>query len=496
MFSSLFAKPGYNINLRGVDVLYGRKQFKVRSDGQDPSFLRIKLISDIRNRLGFPSVSTNFIQLYINDEFMGFYIISDAFKKSWIEYMYGEKNTTNLYQCNSMRNVTLSNKDECTNENDEVTDNSEWESFLTQVENAKSSEDLEDIFEIDHFLKEMALDYITGSIDHIIKGHNYYFYKQPNGKWIYLSYDFDLDFGIFFDNLLETSYTEFFNKNVNLIDTLILKDPKRFEKALSEIIQSTMNPAILYPHIDELKQFIKPYVKLEKTPDANGRLPGRLNKQSIGESFTYEQWDAFTEFTSNIFSVCGYTYGLKYWILMKYRLVCNNYGIEGDPIYMDENFEYSVNEEFNFVNDGIVVVDPFAPGANDGENKPNVPSNEDPKPTVTSDISLPTPTNTAENSSEKTIQCWAELIGYTCCSEEVTHVYDHDEYGDWGYDINNQFWCGLTPYEKPVKDDECWSESFGYSCCKGCKVYDTDIDGSWGYELNEWCGIPSSCQSN
>jgi len=498
LFSRLFAKPGYNINIRGKNILYGRKQYKIRSDGQDPTFLRIKLLSDIRNRLGFPSVSANFVQLYINDQYMGFYVISDAYKKSWIEYIYGEKNTTTLYQCNTLRNLTLSGKDGCTNENDEVSDHSEWESFLSQVENAKSPEDLEDIFEIDHFMKEMALDYITGSMDHLIKGHNFYFYKQPNGKWIYLSYDFDLDFGIFFDDLLQTSYTEFFGNNVNLINTLIFKDPQRFEKALNEIVQSTMNPATLFPHIDELKPFIKPYVKLEKIPDANGRLPGRLNKQSIGESYSYEQWDAFTEFTSDIFSVSGYTYGLKYWILMKYRLVCNNYGIEGDPIYLDENYEYSVNEELNFANKGIIVENPFHIGENNNENNKNKLSSESFKPDDTLDIISSNSTVIAEDPSKKTIKCLAELIGYTCCSDGITIVYDHDEYGDWSYDINEHICCGLTPYEEPSTpvDDDCWSKELGYSCCKGCKVYETDGSGSWGYELDQWCGIPISCQTN
>ncbi len=86
---------------------------------------------------------------------MGFYIISDAYKKSWIEDVYGEENTITLYQCNQMVNFTVSGKDGCINENDEVIDHSKWESSLTAVENAKSPEDLEDIFEIDHFLKEM-----------------------------------------------------------------------------------------------------------------------------------------------------------------------------------------------------------------------------------------------------------------------------------------------------------------------------------------------------
>jgi len=31
-----------------------------------------------------------------------------------------------------------------------------WRAFLSAVENAQSPSDLEDIFEIDHFLKEMA----------------------------------------------------------------------------------------------------------------------------------------------------------------------------------------------------------------------------------------------------------------------------------------------------------------------------------------------------
>jgi len=422
---------------------------------------------------------------------MGFYIISDAYKKSWIEYIYGEKGTTTLYQCNHMKKFSLSEKDGCINENDDITDHSEWESFLSKIENAESSKDLEDIFEVDHFLKEMALDYLTGSTDHVNTGHNFYMYKQPNGKWIYLSYDFDLDFGIFFTDLIKTSYTEFFKKDIHLLDILIFKEPKRFEKILSEIVESTMNPSVLYPSIDELKQFIKPYVKIEKTPDATGRLPGRLNKNGINESFSFEQWDAFCEFTSNKFSGAGYIYGLKYWILIKYRLVCKNYGMECDPTYIDENFEYPINENLNFKdnkNSGNGIDVPF----------PEEEGNTSTEITTVTKTSISTPTVITENPSGKTVKCLAELNGYSCCPDHITEVYDHDEYGDWGYDFYNNIWCGLTPYEEPLShvDDECWSEPLGYSCCKSCKVYEIDTNGSRGYELNQWCGIPSYFENN
>jgi len=54
--------------------------------------MRTKIASDIHNRLGIPSVSANYVTLYINGEYMGLYIIMDVYKLSWVEYVYGEKN--------------------------------------------------------------------------------------------------------------------------------------------------------------------------------------------------------------------------------------------------------------------------------------------------------------------------------------------------------------------------------------------------------------------
>eukprot|EP00833_Pecoramyces_ruminatium_P011904 jgi/Orpsp1_1/1185936/evm.model.c7180000096107.1 len=55
---------------------------------------------------------------------------------------------------------------------------------------AKSTSDVESIFDLDQFYKEMAINFLTCSWDH--DSHNYYIYKN-NDKWIYLTHDFDLD---------------------------------------------------------------------------------------------------------------------------------------------------------------------------------------------------------------------------------------------------------------------------------------------------------------
>jgi len=98
-YSRRFSKPNFNLKIRGGEELFGRRQFKLRGDALDPSAMRTKLMCDIHNRLGLPSIAANYALLYINDEFMGLYILTDAFKQSWIEYVYGEKNTSSLYKC-------------------------------------------------------------------------------------------------------------------------------------------------------------------------------------------------------------------------------------------------------------------------------------------------------------------------------------------------------------------------------------------------------------
>jgi len=47
----------------------------------------------------------------------------------------------------------------------------------------------------------------------------------------------------------------------------------------------------------------------------------------------------------------------------------------------------------------------------------------------------------------------AEVIGYSCCPSKFTKVYRTDKYGKWGYDKDNDVWCGLSPYEEESDSD-------------------------------------------
>jgi len=91
-----------------------------------------------------------------------------------------------------------------------------------------------------------------------------------------------------------------------------------------------------------------------------------------------------------------------------------------------------------------------------------------------------------EEPAQEPGKCSAKILaqGYKCCAEDCTVEFE-DEDGTWGYDFDNDVWCGCDP--KP--NDSCKGAQ-GYPCCKYTRdVYAIDEDGEWGIEDDEWCLI-------
>jgi len=358
----LYGRQGFNLKIRDKKkTLYGRTQFRLRSDPRDATLLRSKLACDMLNRLGIVSISAGYVKLYVNDEYFGFYVFMDAPKIPWVEQVFGEKDTTHLYKCKPGGAYLSFNDgfDSCENEDDEYTDRTEWTNFITALDNAQTVEEIEDFFDVDQFLYLAAFDYLVGAWDHYFhSGHNYSMYKKNNGKWIMIYYDFDSDIGqdpTGIDSfnptaLPDKNYTRYtvhdwfhFPHHVN--DLAIWNNLPAFETKLVEFINDIFNPAVLFPHIDEIKEFIRPYVVHDKTPGDDGINPGILNKLNPSD-YSIEQWDANCEFTTiSEPSVGSEAYGIKYWILERYRAVCNHYNLYCDPVYMDEDYQYTIDED-------------------------------------------------------------------------------------------------------------------------------------------------------
>ncbi|OUM66247.1 hypothetical protein PIROE2DRAFT_6588 [Piromyces sp. E2] len=413
--SRTFGRQAFNLKIRGNKDLYGRSQFRLRSDAREATTLRSKLACDIHNRLGLVSISANYISLYINDNYIGLFVLMDAPKVSWAKLVYDDENTRNLYKCKSaLSDLTVKRcANRCDNENDDIKDNSEWVEFLTALDNAQSAEDIEDIFDIDQFLYEIAYEYLSGSWDHYLyNGHNFNVYKVKDGKCTIIYYDFDGDFG--------------------------QDDSSRFETILKKVVVEAFNPTVLFPRIDKLKNLIRSEKIKEKTPDENGDLPGFINKFSTFD-YSLEQWDANCEFTTVSDDGMSTGYGIKYWILMRYRYVCKAYNIECDPTYMDENYKFTINKkvETQFAKKGHTSNKPQNPTITTTIEEENIPTVSPPTPsttvTITTTLTIATtnfnatPTSIEENTNSETEIEVDDVSGLNIADDESDSDSDNDK---------------------------------------------------------------------
>jgi len=125
----------------------------------------------------------------------------------------------------------------------------------------------------------MAWEWLVGSYDHFLGyyGHNYFWYQQPNKKWIYIPFDFgESTFGLnpntmFYPNIknkkkkktdIDIAYISFkeFELNHHIIKVLIHNDDSFFRNLLGDIISKIYNPDTLFLHINKVKKLISPYI--------------------------------------------------------------------------------------------------------------------------------------------------------------------------------------------------------------------------------------------
>jgi len=197
MYARSYGKVGFNIKLN--KELLGRKSIRLRPDDTDKTHLHSKICSDIANRMGVPSIQGTFARLYMNGEFWGLYTLLDSLKTSWIINTFNpsEDEITTFFQCkDSGMNFEKGSSEKCYNANDDY-DTTVLERFIEDVNNCKTAAELEEILDVEVFLKYAAFEWLIGSFDQFVqKGHNFYLYKrETDGKWLLIDHDYDNTFG-------------------------------------------------------------------------------------------------------------------------------------------------------------------------------------------------------------------------------------------------------------------------------------------------------------
>lgn len=273
------AKKSFKIEFNhfGSKKFYGLSDLNLNGEHNDPSIIRSKLSWDIMKMAGIEAPRSNHVSLYINNEYRGLYINVEHIDNDYLEDR-GKDPDGQLFKCfygtdfvyrgnnpnNYDRNVyeAQNNKDE-----PDYYTLMEFTRALDDISNPDFRCNLEEKFDVDQYLKRLAIEILVGHWDNpVYNKNNAYLYHNPaTKKYELLSYDIDNTFGIdwFNVNWAERNiYSWAHPSDPRPIYNHLMKVPEykiRFGYYIKKFADDFFNPTFLNPYIDRIKDKISSY---------------------------------------------------------------------------------------------------------------------------------------------------------------------------------------------------------------------------------------------
>lgn len=180
-------------------MFFGLKKFVLQNSYNDPSYMREVIAYDLLDDLDVPTPQRGYVNLYINNELFGLYVMVEVIDSTFIDKHFDNDNG-DLYKPDGEGSDLLWAGDDISNyseinlkTNEDTSDNG---AFLNLVEELDEGD--VDSVDIDLFLRYMAVSVALSNLDsyHGTLAHNYYLYEQ-DGIFSFLPWDFNESFGTF-----------------------------------------------------------------------------------------------------------------------------------------------------------------------------------------------------------------------------------------------------------------------------------------------------------
>jgi hypothetical protein len=233
---------------------------------------------------------TNYVNLYVNGELVGFYTGVEAVDDSYLERNYGEDYEDGvLYDTDEKSYLQYSEgSDYSTITEDLGTDENKTKlkNFIKTLNDMPEGEkgNIESVLDVDSALKYIAGNMVFGNYDSYNgdKGHNYMLYGDADGKFTVVPWDFNMSFngysggggrGTTGSSTTNTNATNvsvdepvlgISMENVPMINNL-LEVPEYKEKYLSYVNELTDYLEGIQDRITDLADIIRPYVEADPT---------------------------------------------------------------------------------------------------------------------------------------------------------------------------------------------------------------------------------------
>ena len=263
---------------------YGIEKMNLNGEHNDPSIGRSRICWEWLRAVDIPAPRSTHVEVYINGNYYGLYIMVEHVDEEFVQSRF-DNNDGNLYMCLYPADLAylgtdpdlykLTSGDRQVYElkiNSEYNDYSDLAHFIdvlnnTPLENLEC--ELEKVFNLNDYLKIMAMDVITGNWDgYIYNKNNFYLYHNTKtDRFEYIPYDLDNTLGIdWLDrdwgtrNIYEWSQhgSEVRPLYTRLLEVQSIRD--RYSFYIKQLLDLLADQDSLFGEIDQLRSLISPSV--------------------------------------------------------------------------------------------------------------------------------------------------------------------------------------------------------------------------------------------
>lgn len=250
---------------------HGIEKMNLNGEHNDPSVIRSRIVWELFKDMQVPAPRCNHVNVYINGRFYGLYINVEHIDEEFVDSRFGN-NMGNLYKCLFPADLVYNgpNKEDYSSNRYLLQTNQEEDNYtdiinlMQVIDNSASDQlpaNLEPIFNVNSFLRFLAVEEFTGHWDSysFFKNNYYLFNNLYTGKIEFIPYDVDNTFGIdwFGIDWANRDIYHWWNDSdprpltSKIFGYQVYKD--RFSFFMNELITKYANADSLFPKIDAIK---------------------------------------------------------------------------------------------------------------------------------------------------------------------------------------------------------------------------------------------------
>jgi spore coat protein CotH len=270
-------KKSYKLSINSFESgrrFHGQKKMNLNGEHNDPSVSRAKICWDLVRDFGLPGPRTNQVEVYINGAYHGLYISIEQYNNDFVDSRFGNKDG-NLYKCVHPADLTWKGADpnnyktyyyelKLNREENDYSDLVHFLNILNRTPVANFKEEIEKVFNVNGYLRALAVEVLTGHWDgYSYNKNNFYLYNNTEtGKFEYILYDMDNTLGVDWVNrdwATRNIYDWANRGQPRPLTTRILAVPEfrdRFSFYIDQFLNRFFNEEYLFPRLDALKELV------------------------------------------------------------------------------------------------------------------------------------------------------------------------------------------------------------------------------------------------